>query len=145
MFVILVLAKWKIWQTIHIFSISMKLLYCILSIGQFLFFATFTLFIPLLFILFYYCTFKLFTFCLLFIHFSLRACFELWITFIWGNCINRGHSRSNQLLKKGTPQIFLIISIISMHPKTQQIWLSSSTPGSGWGGLGFECGSYQRL
>ena len=30
-------------------------------------------------------------------------------------------------------------------PKTQQIWISSSTPGSAWEGLGFESGSYQRL
>ena len=26
-----------------------------------------------------------------------------------------------------------------------QVWISSRTPGSGWGVLGFESGSYQRL
>ena len=29
--------------------------------------------------------------------------------------------------------------------QTQQIWLSSSTPGSGWGGIGLKSGLYQRL
>ena len=33
----------------------------------------------------------------------------------------------------------------SLSDETQHIWLSSSTPGSGWGGLRFESGSSQRL
>ena len=43
-------------------------------------------------------------------------------------------------IKKYWENSTLIISFI-----TQQIWISSSTPGSGWGGLGFESGSYRRL
>ena len=48
---------------------------------------------------------------------------KLWLTFIWTN--------------------FILVYVLYTY--IQQIWLSSSTPESGWGGLGFESGSYQPV
>ena len=39
--------------------------------------------------------------------------------------------------------LFHIYAKCLKYMLTQQIWLSCSTPGSGWGGLGFESVSHQ--